>query len=59
MKPHKRSLAKKKMVSKVENYDPKMPKLGKAKINPKLQFQAILIRKNLMLSKCYESTEVD
>ena len=50
--------------SKVENYCPKVPKQAEAKrddvINPtKLQFQSILIRIILMLSKRYESTEVD
>ena len=52
------------MVSKIENIDRKVPKQAEAKRDgvkkpTKLQFQSILIRKILMLSKRYESTEVD
>ena len=61
MNPHQWSFAKQSGF-KIENIDLKVPKKAEAKrdcvIHPKIQFQSILIRK-MMLSKRYESTEVD
>ena len=51
------------MVSKVEKTDPKVPKQAEAKmdgtINPQITISNNFYTENFMLSKRYESTEVD
>ena len=57
-------LSQTKKYQKLKKYAPKVPKQAEAKKGwcnkpTKVQFQSILTRKILMLSKRYESTEVD